>query len=105
MPPVATYTEVLKLSHRMRDAAEAADWETLTDLGRTRDALIVQLPATTPRMPRAEALELAKAIQDILDCNDRIRELAEPWLRQVKPLLAALAPQKPVVLPPEARDR
>lgn len=105
MQPAASYLEVLKLSHRMCDAAETADWDTLTALGQTRESLIVQLPATTSQMPRPEALQLAGVIRDILDCNERIRELSEPWLRQVKPLLAALAPLASAAHPPESSDQ
>lgn len=90
---VDRYQEMSALSARMVDAARGGDWDGLLDLERRvavlRDGLMLDGDkhcdslATEPQSGRVRDL-----IQQILDDDAEVRRHTEPWMEQVKLLLA-----------------
>jgi flagellar protein FliT len=88
-PIVTCYEEVLLLSGRMFEAAQAADWDTVTELQRGYLALVDRLRQLDHEAPfsDAERMHRYQLLDRILTYDARIRDLAMPQLQRLGILL------------------
>ena len=88
------FQSLLQLSERMVALAETQSWDELAAAETERGHLAAQMPVTLPLLPPEEMQALRSAVERIMACNQRIQEHVQPWMNQVSPLLAALAPKQ-----------
>ena len=90
-PIVTCYEEILALSGRMFEAAQAADWDTVTELQRGYLALVDRLRQLDHEAPfsDAERMRRYQLLDRILTYDARIRDLAMPELRRIGSLLTS----------------
>jgi len=93
------YENMSQISLHMVDAARANDWDRLceleTQVAKLRDQLMAQ-PKTPPVRDEAARTRKLTLIKQILDDDREIRSHAEPWMENVRVLLAGNARQKAV---------
>ncbi|WP_432261330.1 flagellar protein FliT [Cupriavidus sp. TMH.W2] len=90
-PIVACYEEVLALSARMLEAAQAADWDTVTALQQGYLAQVERLRLMDHEAPfsDAERMRRYQLLDRILTYDARIRDLAVPQLKRLGERLAS----------------
>lgn len=93
------YETLARLSAQMLSAARANDWDTFCQLegetARLRDQLIAQDPVERqPLMDDASKSRKIEMIRQILEDDREIRSHTEPWLENVKALLAGSSRQR-----------
>ncbi|CAG2154519.1 Flagellar protein FliT [Cupriavidus yeoncheonensis] len=88
---VTCYEEILVLSGRMLEAAQAADWDTVTELQRSYLALVENLRQLDHEAPfsDAERMRRYQLLDRILTYDARIRDLAMPQLQKVGAMLTS----------------
>lgn len=87
------YEELSALSARMADAARKGDWDELTNLESLVATLRQRLNEDSPAMPSSieatsEVARVRGLIQKILEDDAEVRRHTEPWMEQVRLLLA-----------------
>jgi hypothetical protein len=91
------YRSVLDLTHRMANATEQQEWDTLTDLEQQRTAVIAAIPPLSPvamSLNPGVAGRIAGLIAEIERENSGILEHVQVWQKHVKILLRL---DKPVI--------
>ncbi|CAG2135054.1 flagellar protein FliT [Cupriavidus numazuensis] len=90
-PIVTCYEEILVLSGRMFEAAQAADWDTVAELQRGYLALVDRLRQFDHEasLSDAERMRRYQLLDRILTYDARIRDLAMPELRRLGSLLTS----------------
>jgi flagellar protein FliT len=88
---IAVYEQVLALMGRMRRAAEAREWTQLVALERECRALVAGVQVADAGEPLDGAARARKAalIRQVLAHDAAIRDITEPWMRQLHELLAS----------------
>lgn len=86
---MAVYEDVLVVTEQMLQAAHHSDWDRLVALEQHCKSLIESLMATEPREPFSSQLQQRKVeiIQQVLADDARIRDITEPWMKQVHCIL------------------
>lgn len=90
-PIVGCYEDILALSARMLEAAQAADWDTVTELQRsylTHVDRLRQLDHDAP-FSDAERMRRYQLLDRILTYDARIRDLAMPQLKKLGDMLTS----------------
>ncbi|WP_018605779.1 flagellar protein FliT [Uliginosibacterium gangwonense] len=94
------YENMRQISIHMVDAARANDWDRLceleTQVARLRDQLMAQPKAVPPVRDETARTRKLALIKQLLDDDREIRSHAEPWMENVRVLLAGNARQKAV---------
>jgi flagellar protein FliT len=90
-PVVACYEDILGLSARMHEAAQAADWDTVTALQQGYLAQVERLRLMDHETPfsDAERMRRYQLLDRILTYDARIRDLALPQLKKLGDLLTS----------------
>ncbi|ODV41898.1 flagellar assembly protein FliT [Cupriavidus sp. UYMMa02A] len=90
-PIVTCYEEILVLSGRMFEAAQAADWDAVTELQRGYLALVDRLRQFDHEAPfsDAERMRRYQLLDRILTYDAHIRDLAMPQLERIGGLLTS----------------
>ena len=90
-PIVTCYEEILVLSGRMFEAAQAADWNAVTALQPAYLALVDRLRQLDHDVPfsDAERMRRYQLLDRILTYDARIRDLAMPQLQRLGSLLTS----------------
>lgn len=86
---IELYEKMRRLSSRMVEAAQARDWEELSELERGIDGLRDTLKASA-KEPRPAAIDLAhkhRLIRRILEDDAEVRRHTEPWMEHLCQLL------------------
>jgi flagellar protein FliT len=85
------YEAIERASAQMLQAARAGDWESVMKLEGATVLLISQLKqeAQAKPLPASAAKAKSKIMQRILLNDAEMRQLAEPWLKDLDDLLAA----------------
>lgn len=88
---VTCYEEILALSGRMFEAAQLADWDTVTSLQPNYLALVDRLRQLDHEAPfsDAERMRRYQLLDRILTYDARIRDLAMPQLQRLGGLLSS----------------
>ena len=93
---IAAYERVLGLMREMHEAARAEQWERLVALeGSCRavvEALMLQAPGEA--LSGGEAERKAAIIRQVLALDAAIRDMTNPWLRQLQALLGTREREK-----------
>ena len=86
---IAVYEDVLVVTEQMLQAAHHSDWDQLVALEKRCKRLIESLMAAEPREPLSSQLQQRKVeiIQKVLADDARIRDITEPWMKQVHCIL------------------
>ncbi|SPS01074.1 flagellar protein FliT [Cupriavidus taiwanensis] len=90
-PIVACYEEILALSARMHEAAQVADWDTVTTLQQAYLAQVERLRQLDHDAPfsDAERMRRYQLLDRILTYDARIRDLALPQLKRLGDMLTS----------------
>ncbi len=90
-PIVTCYEEILVLSGRMFEAAQAEDWNAVTALQPAYLAMVDRLRQLDHEAPfsDAERMRRYQLLDRILTYDARIRDLAMPELRRIGSLLTS----------------
>ncbi|MGX6567545.1 flagellar protein FliT [Cupriavidus necator] len=90
-PIVDCYEEILALSARMHEAAQAADWDTVTELQQGYLAQVDRLRQMDHDAPfsDAERMRRYQLLDRILTYDARIRDLAMPQLKKLGDMLTS----------------
>ncbi|BDB28473.1 flagellar protein FliT [Cupriavidus sp. P-10] len=88
---VTCYEAILALSSRMHDAAQAADWDTVTELQRSYLEQVEHLRQLDHEAPfsDAERMRRYQLLDRILTYDARIRDLAMPQLKKLGDMLTS----------------
>ncbi|NOV24853.1 flagellar protein FliT [Cupriavidus necator] len=88
---VGCYEEILALSARMHEAAQGADWDTVTTLQQGYLAQVDRLRLLDHEAPfsDAERMRRYQLLDRILTYDARIRELAVPQLKRLGDMLTS----------------
>lgn len=89
-PMIEHYEAIAVASRRMLDAARAGDWDAVGQEEDRCRALISTLKRSNPEalVARAERRQRLVLLRAMLADDAEIRELSEPWLKQLEALLA-----------------
>ncbi|AGW94942.1 flagellar protein FliT [Cupriavidus sp. DF5525] len=90
-PIVTCYEEILALSARMLEAAQAADWDQVTELQRCYLARVDRLRQLDHDAPfsDSERMRRYQLLDRILTYDARIRDLAVPQLKKLGDMLTS----------------
>lgn len=90
-PIVACYEEILTLSARMLEAAQATDWDTVAALQQDYLAQVERLRLMDHEAPfsDAERMRRYQLLDRILTYDARIRDLAVPQLKRLSDRLTS----------------
>ncbi|WP_454753423.1 flagellar protein FliT [Cupriavidus necator] len=90
-PIVTCYEEILALSARMLEAAQATDWNQVTELQRGYLARVDRLRGLDHDAPfsDAERMRRYQLLDRILTYDARIRDLAVPQLKKLGDMLTS----------------
>ncbi len=90
-PIVDCYEEILALSARMHEAAQAADWDTVAELQQGYLAQVDRLRQMDHEAPfsDAERMRRYQLLDRILTYDARIRDLAMPQLKKLGNMLTS----------------
>jgi flagellar protein FliT len=88
---LATYETIAAITGRMRAAAQGADWERLAALERDCAKLVATLRAAAPvyELTRAQHKRKFELLRQMLDDDAEIRRHTEPWMEQLKSMMAS----------------
>lgn len=86
---LATYESISAVTTAMLDAARTRDWQRLVALEQDAQALVGQLSDAAPLPSPDDATRSRKIelIQKVLSDDAAIRDITEPWLREVGDML------------------
>jgi flagellar protein FliT len=86
---VTIYEAMVGISDQMLAAAEAADWDRLTQLEHQCAACVRQLKAHGDNGPLGgqERTRKVEAIRRMLDADRQIRDLTQPWMAKLSGLM------------------
>jgi len=84
------YQSISALTGEMVQAAEAGDWDELVSLEQSCRIEIEVLKSTKgTQMDNTDSKKKAEVLKKILQDDARIRELTEPWMRNLHTILSA----------------
>jgi len=85
----SVYEKVAGVMNLMVQAAEASDWDAVTALEPQCSAYVGALRTTDHHddLTEEEMQYKMRVIQKILDDDRRIRELAQPWMKELSDLI------------------
>jgi flagellar protein FliT len=86
---LSLYESVATISGAMLLAARDHDWNLLAELESRYSATIERIKAALPDgpLPDEERLRKVQLIQKILDDDRAIRDITQPWLRELQQLI------------------
>ena len=86
---IATYEQILALMNLMHRAADAREWEQLVALEQQCKKLVQGLIERDRGAPLGETLRERKIslVRQVLAVDAAIRNITEPWLRELQGLL------------------
>jgi flagellar protein FliT len=104
---IAVYEQVLALMSRMRIAAEARAWDELVALERQCRALVADLRVSdaNPPLDRAARARKIALIREMLAHDAAIRDVTEPWMRQLQELIGSKSRTRRLAAAYGAHDR
>ena len=85
--PLAYYESISELSHLMLCAARLGDWDALVDAEQSCAALIRKLQSAgdvSAMLDEGQRRRKHEIILKVLDDDAQIRNLTQPWLRQLE---------------------
>lgn len=86
---VSLYEEVADVTRRMLHAAQAEDWDTLTDLEHHSAAIVerIKVVSVNEKLSPEGVKRKIKTIQRILEDDKQIRDIVSPWMMKLKTML------------------
>jgi len=95
-PILSLYESVAMISGSMLLAARDHDWDLLADLETRYSEAIERIKATLPDtpLPEDERQHKVQIIQKILDDDRAIRDITQPWLRELQQLILNTGTQR-----------
>ena len=80
------YTQMLKVSREMLQAADGEDWDKLIKLEKDRAEIVEVLQSSDNLIPDNEGdrVVLIDLIKEIQGCDDKVRPLIEGWMAELK---------------------
>lgn len=92
------YEDVACLTSRMLDAARVGDWEQLGLLERTCAASIstLRIHDRIEALPPADRERKVAVIRKILDDDKAIREITEPWMKQLSSRILSMSTERKI---------
>ncbi|MFN7087321.1 MAG: flagellar protein FliT [Burkholderiales bacterium] len=104
---IAAYEGIRIVTRKMLRAALDSDWDELVALEKKCRAIVENLIASEPHEPLSEKQQQRKIeiIRQVLADDAEIRNLTEPWLKQLQGLLSAAGHEKKLRQTYEAGDR
>lgn len=93
---IAVYEDIRIITEQMLQAARASDWEQLVVLEKKCKSLVERLIAAEPREPLSGKLQQRKVeiIRQVLADDAKIRNLTEPWMKQLQSILSTAGHEK-----------
>jgi len=95
---LVVYDKVSGMMDLMVEAAEAQDWQVLTELESQCSAYVdtLRMSDSHDDLTKDEMVYKMTIIQKILDDDRRIRKLTEPWMKQLTDLIHRSATSRKV---------
>ena len=93
---LALYETLSQISAQMLTAARAHDWEELDALGTRYVRETETIKAETPcdALTRVQRLKKGQIIREILDNDRAIRDITQPWMRELQALMNQVGTQR-----------
>lgn len=93
---IAVYEDIRIVTEQMLHAACNGDWEELVALENRCKGLVESLIAAEPREPLSGKLQQRKVeiIMQVLAADAKIRNLTEPWMKQLQSILGTASHEK-----------
>lgn len=93
---IAVYEDIRIVTEQMLQAARDSDWDRLVALEKKCKSLVERLIAAEPREPLSGPLQQRKIeiIRQVLADDARIRNLTEPWMKQLQSILSTANHEK-----------
>ncbi len=93
---IAVYEDIRAVTEQMLQAACNSDWDQLVSLEKICKGLVEGLIAAQPREPLSGKLQQRKVeiIKQVLADDAKIRNLTEPWMKQLQSILSTAHHEK-----------
>ncbi len=93
---IAVYEDIRIVTEQMLHAAHDSDWDRLVALEKKCKGLVEGLIAAEPREPLSGKLQQRKVeiIKQVLADDAKIRNLTEPWMKQLQNILNTASHEK-----------
>ena len=93
---LALYETLSQISTQMLAAAQAHDWERLDTLGTRYVQETEMIKAEKPRdaLTSVQRLKKGQIIREILDNDRAIRDVTQPWMRELQTLMHQVGNQR-----------
>lgn len=93
---IAVYEDIRAVTEQMLQAACNSDWDQLVLLEKKCKGLVEGLIAAEPREPLSGKLQQRKVeiIKQVLADDAKIRNLTEPWMKQLQSILSTAHHEK-----------
>jgi len=99
-PLLAAYAELARLSAAMLDAARRGDWDEVAsheaECARRTEHLRQLASPGTESLAEAEREHCIALIQQVLADDAAIRDLAQPWMKELEQIIRSTRPRHPV---------
>jgi len=94
---IACYERLERISSAMLTAAQQRDWEGLETLGSSFLEAVEAIKAADlppPLLDSGQRLLKGRIIRQILDNDRAIRDITEPWMRELQALMHSVGTQR-----------